>query len=385
MSALSGYMCFQRCHIFRMSRTLLQAYVNKYSHRESYKKTRFPTYSSCLLLYSTQQSGTLKGLTDEILKAKTAAEKESDKSSKKDDSKGSKESKWTGKNAWRLGLVLMSGWSIISGGMMLYIWGSPPQDPDGIFLEDEYSHLPTYKAYLKRAMNEFSIFREKIQEPSRQKLLPDPLEYPYVQPRYTLVLEMTGVLVHPDWTYGTGWRFKKRPGIDHFLQSVAPPLFEIVIYTSEHGYMADALINSLDPNGFIMYRLYRDTTRYMDGHHVKDLSCLNRDLSKVIFLDWNPQSFKLQPKNTFRLKKWSGEDGDTTLYDLGNFLKTVGTSGVEDVRDVMEYYSQFDDPIAAFKENQRKLQEQEQALAQQQKQEVKKPAPSWAGLNIFKR
>ena len=54
----------------------------------------------------------------------------------------------------------------------------------------------------------------------------------------------------------------------------------------------------------------------------QDLSCLNRDLSKVIFLDWNPQSFKLQPRNTFKLKKWSGEDGDTTLYDLGNFLKS---------------------------------------------------------------
>ena len=32
------------------------------------------------------------------------------------------------------------------------------------------------------------------------KLLPDPLKEPYYQPKYTLVLEMTGVLVHPDWT-----------------------------------------------------------------------------------------------------------------------------------------------------------------------------------------
>lgn len=39
-----------------------------------------------------------------------------------------------------------------------------------------------------------------IQEPSRDKLLPDPLTEPYYQPPYTLVLEMTDVLVHPDWT-----------------------------------------------------------------------------------------------------------------------------------------------------------------------------------------
>lgn len=33
-------------------------------------------------------------------------------------------------------------------------------------------------------------------------------------------------------------------------------------------------------------------------------------------------------------------------------------SDVMDVREVLTYYSQFDDPIAAFRENQRKLMEQ---------------------------
>lgn len=51
-----------------------------------------------------------------------------------------------------------------------------------------------------------------ISEPSREKLLPDVLSDPYYQPPYTLVMEFTDVIVHPDWTYSTGWRFKKRPG-----------------------------------------------------------------------------------------------------------------------------------------------------------------------------
>lgn len=29
------------------------------------------------------------------------------------------------------------------------------------------------------------------------------------------------------------------------------------------------LIDSIDPHGFVSYRLFRDATRYMDGHHVK--------------------------------------------------------------------------------------------------------------------
>lgn len=36
-------------------------------------------------------------------------------------------------------------------------------------------------------------------EPSSEVLLPDPLPEPYIQPKYTLVLELTDVLVHPEY------------------------------------------------------------------------------------------------------------------------------------------------------------------------------------------
>ena len=41
------------------------------------------------------------------------------------------------------------------------------------------------------------------------------------------------------------------------------------------------ILDTLDPNGYIMYRLVRDATHFLDGAHVKDLDRLNRDLSKV--------------------------------------------------------------------------------------------------------
>ena len=37
---------------------------------------------------------------------------------------------------------------------------------------------------------------------------------------------------------GTGWRFKKRPAVEYFLQQIGPPLFEIVIYTHEQGFVS---------------------------------------------------------------------------------------------------------------------------------------------------
>ncbi|KAM7289717.1 putative mitochondrial import inner membrane translocase subunit TIM50 [Ixodes scapularis] len=160
--------------------------------------------------------------------------------------------------------------------------------------------------------------------------------------------------------YQTGWRFKKRPGVNLFLQQVGPPLFEVVVYTSEQGFTAYPILDSLDPQGFIMYRLFRDATRYTKGHHVKDLSCLNRDLSKVILVDWSEEACSLQPRNALRLRKWDGGDEDRTLLDLAQFLRTIGTSEVEDVRTVLDYYRQFEDPLVAFKENQKRLQEEKQ-------------------------
>lgn len=104
-----------------------------------------------------------------------------------------------------------------------------------------------------------------------------------------------------------------------------------------------------------MFRLVRDATRFIDGHHVKDLDALNRDLSKVIVIDWNRENVRLHPQNALILPRWSGNDDDTTLNDLTAFLKMIHATNVADVRDVITYYQQFDNPLEAFRENQRKL------------------------------
>uniref|UniRef100_A0A3B3DU72 Mitochondrial import inner membrane translocase subunit TIM50 n=1 Tax=Oryzias melastigma TaxID=30732 RepID=A0A3B3DU72_ORYME len=115
------------------------------------------------------------------------------------------------------------------------------------------------------------------------------------------------------------------------------------------------LIDSIDPQGFVTYRLFRDATRYMEGHHVKDVSCLNRDTSKVIVVDCKREAFSLQPFNGLALKKWDGNSDDRTLYDLAHFLKAIAINRVDDVRSVLENYALEDDPIEAFKRRQAQL------------------------------
>ena len=70
-----------------------------------------------------------------------------------------------------------------------------------------------------------------------------------------------------------------------------------------------------------MYRLYREATRYQDGKFIKDLSHLNRDLSKVIIMDSNPEAFSMQPENGIALKPFKGSPDDTGLLEYIPFLE----------------------------------------------------------------
>lgn len=74
----------------------------------------------------------------------------------------------------------------------------------------------------------------------------------------------------------------------------------------------------MDPNRCVFHSLFRESTTFMNGQYVKDLSKLNRDLAHVIIIDDNPESFQLQPENGIRIKpfKDSNDVDDNTLLEL---------------------------------------------------------------------
>ncbi|KAJ6635307.1 Mitochondrial import inner membrane translocase subunit TIM50-C [Pseudolycoriella hygida] len=300
---------------------------------------------------------------------KSVEEIQKEQQKKEEEDRKEKESSW---KRMKLGFVVFGVSASMLCGWIIYDLGSPEKDENGMEIEDEFSKMSIIPQYFKRMWRSMTYYQKMIQEPSREKLLPDPLKYPYIQPPYTLVLEMKDVLVHPDWTYQTGWRFKKRPGVDHFLEQLARH-FEIVVFTADQGMTVFPILDALDPNGYIMYRLVRDATHFVDGHHVKNLDNLNRDLNKVIVIDWNPNSTKLHPENTFNIARWSGNDDDATLFDLVAFLKTIATAEVQDVREVITYYRQFENPLATFRENQQKALQMEEERLRDEKN-VKSPA-----------
>ncbi|KAK9769384.1 putative Mitochondrial import inner membrane translocase subunit TIM50 [Seiridium cardinale] len=179
-------------------------------------------------------------------------------------------------------------------------------------------------------------------EPAFEKLLPDP--DPMFERPYTLCISLEDMLIHSEWSREHGWRIAKRPGADYFLHYLSQ-YYELVLFTTVPFAMGEPLVRKLDPYRFIVWPLFREATKYKDGEIVKDLSYLNRDLSKVIMIDSNAQHVRNQPENAIVLPKWTGDPKDKDLVALIPFLEYIHTMQYKDVREVLKSFEGKNIPV----------------------------------------
>ncbi|KAK1422993.1 hypothetical protein QVD17_18286 [Tagetes erecta] len=197
-------------------------------------------------------------------------------------------------------------------------------------------------------------------EPLSEMLLPD--LHPQEQHVFTLVLDLNETLLYSDWKRDRGWRTFKRPGVDDFLEHLAQ-YYEIIVYSDQQAMYVDPIVDRLDGKHCIRYRLSRAATRYQDGKHYRDLSKLNRDPARVLYVSGNALESCLQPENCVPIKPWKCEADDTALLDLLPFLEYVARHRPADIRPVLASYQGRDiakEFIERSKEHQRKMQEQKQ-------------------------
>ncbi|KAK4202903.1 hypothetical protein QBC40DRAFT_34133 [Triangularia verruculosa] len=194
----------------------------------------------------------------------------------------------------------------------------------------------------KRAVARMTDTVTYYQEPSFEKLLPDP--DPSFERPYTLCISLEDMLIHSEWTREHGWRVAKRPGVDYFLHYLSQ-YYEIVLFTTVPWGTGEPLVRKLDPYRFIMWPLFREATKYKDGEIIKDLSYLNRDLSKVIIIDTEAKHVRAQPENAIILPKWKGNPKDKDLVDLVPFLEFIHTMQYDDVRKVLKSFEGKSIPV----------------------------------------
>ncbi|KAJ0249984.1 Mitochondrial import inner membrane translocase subunit TIM50 [Hirschfeldia incana] len=226
---------------------------------------------------------------------------------------------------------------------------SPALDSSSSGSFDKYQAM-LYSAAIKvpaRAIEMYLELRERVEEhvkgftePLSEKLLPDlhPAEQNVV---YTLVLDLNETLLYTDWKRERGWRTFKRPGVDAFLEHLGK-FYEIVVYSDQMDMYVYPVCEKLDPNGYIRYKLARGATKYENGKHYRDLSKLNRDPKRILYVSGNAFDTSLQPENCVPIKPYKLESDDTALVDLIPFLEYVARNGPADIRPVLASYERKD-------------------------------------------
>lgn len=225
-----------------------------------------------------------------------------------------------------------SGWCCFSNLFCCACFCPPPPEP---VHNHTIQSAPTLPAPVT------SIPNTELSQPPRpmpQQFLLPPLRPPDASMK-TLVLDLDETLVHssfkpipnPDFTIDIVLDevvhtvyVRKRPGVDYFMKEVSKK-FEIVVFTASLAKYADPLLDVLDPEGVVRYRLFREACVFHGGNFVKDLTHLGRTLESTIIVDNSPFSYMFQPQHSIPILSWFNDDSDRQLLDLLPFLDDLDT------------------------------------------------------------
>lgn len=119
-----------------------------------------------------------------------------------------------------------------------------------------------------------------------------------------------------------------RPGTDEFLREMGKH-YEIAIFTASLNNYADPVIDAIDSDRNVKYRLFRESCVLYRGTYIKDLGLLGRPLTDIIIIDNMPGSYCLHPQNAIAITSWFADYNDKELTQLIPWLKQL--SKVKDV------------------------------------------------------
>ena len=182
---------------------------------------------------------------------------------------------------------------------------------------------------------------------SKKLLLPPK---PHNSTKKTLILDLDETLVHSGFT-----PFEKidivlnvdfegvmyniyvlvRPEAELFIKTVAK-FFELVIFTASISKYASPLLDILDKEKNIKYRLYRDQCTFINGIYIKDLKRCNRSLKDLIIVDNSPIAYTFDSDNGLPIKTWIDDPDDRELMKLVPILEFLSKT-----KDVRKFIDQF--------------------------------------------
>ena len=138
---------------------------------------------------------------------------------------------------------------------------------------------------------------------------------------------------------------RTRPFLYNFLNLMIN-YYEIIIFTASTRNYADPILDVIEKRkkNYFCYRLYREHCRIINNSYVKDISIINRNLSRIVIVDNMSQNFKLQKENGILISSfWGYDEKDTALLELGEILELIALEMIEsgykiDIREEIKKY-----------------------------------------------
>ncbi|KAE8792005.1 mitochondrial import inner membrane translocase subunit TIM50-like [Hordeum vulgare] len=131
-----------------------------------------------------------------------------------------------------------------------------------------------------------------------------------------------------------------RPGVETFLQHIST-MYEVVVYSDQLEIDVEHVVKMIDKTGRV-HTFSRHATKYRKGTHFRDLSKLNRNPARVLYMSAHALESCLQPENCLTIKSWTPETDDTELLDLIPFLEYFAVYNPFDIREVVAVYQGHD-------------------------------------------
>lgn len=174
-------------------------------------------------------------------------------------------------------------------------------------------------------IEEIIIYKNKKKESEYieiEKILPEMDTNKY---KYTLLFELDETIVHyceENDNYFVEVRF----GTDELIEYIHKFCEIIIVSTSEIEY-SDIIINNLDKkNCLVNYRIYSENYKDLD------LSKLNRDMSKTVFICHEDEFLGAPKENIIKLKEFNGDEKDKEFIRLNEEFKKIENDKIEDIR-----------------------------------------------------
>ena len=254
----------------------------------------------------------------------------------------------------------MLGWGVMAAAaaFILSMYQIETEDVERLLAEyrekEKEDDAGAAVGFASAALAHYLSYRQYVHnftDPRSEQLLPD--LPPHLRGgTYTLVLDLDETIICSDWQRKRGWRTFKRPGVDDFIIRMGQ-MYELVVYTPTLFTYANPILDRLDPHGYIppTHRLYRDANQMRHGQFIRDISKLNRDPKRVIYITADKSSTQMHPDNSIVIKQFKIDDADmgksaadTVLLDLMPFLEAVVRQQAPDVRVVISSYDGKDIP-----------------------------------------